>query len=119
MIATPTQDLDKWVQQAWPTGVLAIGGCDAQNLPFCRALSPDGTPHISEECWQILDEAVAQLAAHDCGETRSLWVFDEGLLWVVRRPDGLWAGVFTLRDLPESITETLNSRIVEFYELAS
>jgi hypothetical protein len=77
-------------------------------------ISTDRALQVPADCWQTLNEAIAQFVAHGCGETESLWVFETALLWIVRRSDGAWVGVFTPRGLPESTIEMIQARLRSF-----
>ena len=114
MIAHDQQVLDVWLKQNWPGGVIAVGGCDADNQPFSRVLSSDAAPQLTEEFWLSLNEAVAQLAAYHCGEGRCVWVFETAVVHVCTRSDGAWAGVLAPRELSQSLQAAMQSRLRDF-----
>jgi len=118
MITHDAQVVDAWLDQSWPGGLIAAGGCDAEGKPFFRALDENASAEIKEECWATLNEAVAQLAAYDCGEGRTNWVFETAILWLAHRPDGAWAGIITPRELAQSIQVAVKSRLSAFVSAA-
>jgi hypothetical protein len=118
MTTHDAQVVDAWLGQAWPGGLIAAGGCDAEGKPFFRALDEEAAAQIKEESWLTLNEAVAQLAAYDCGEGRTNWMFEAGILWIAHRPDGAWAGIITPRELPHSLLVSVKSRLAEFVSAA-
>lgn len=114
MTATPASSLDSWLAQPWPPTVMGVGGCDAHDRPFFKLASADATLRVPDECWQTLNEAIAQLVAHGCSESESVWVFETTTIWVARRSDGAWVGVLTPRGLPDSTIETIKARLHGF-----
>ncbi len=114
MTTVTTESFDTWLHRPWPAGVLAVGGCDANDVSFFHALGADGTPRLPDTFWQTLNEALAQLAAHGCAESESLWRFETALLWIARRADGAWAGVITVCELPESTLIEIDASLSEF-----
>ena len=114
MIAHDQHSLDAWLNQTWPGDVIAVGGCDADNQPFCRILVPNNAPQLTEEFWLSLNEAVAQLEAYHCGEGRSAWVFETAVLQMSTRGDGAWAGVLAPRGLAQSVQSMIQSRLRDF-----
>jgi hypothetical protein len=116
MTAELTPTLDTWLNQPWPVSILAVAGRDAHDTPFLHHPTPNVALSIRPECWQTMNEALAQLAAHGCGESESLWVFETALLWIARRTDGGWAGVVTPRELSESTIAALKTRLAQFVE---
>jgi len=105
---------ERWLGETWPAGALHVGGCDSQGKLFSRSLVESGPTHISNEAWSTLNEAVAQLDAHGCGNGRSIWVFEQAMLWVARRPDGAWAGIFAASTLSDVTRSALEARLEEF-----
>src|SRR5688572_4045400 len=114
MTAAPSFRLDTWLAEPWPPTVIGVGGCDAHDKSFFKPLSADPALRVPDECWQTLNEAIAQLVAHGCSETESVWVFETAMLWVVRRSDGAWVGVLTPRGLPETTVEMIKARLGSF-----
>src|SRR5688572_11151641 len=99
MIAHDFQILEAWLSHPWPPGVIAAGGCSADDRPFCRIVGSDNAPKLPDEFWLTLNEAVAQLAAYDCGDGPALWVFETAVLQVAVRLDGAWAAAMTAREV--------------------
>jgi hypothetical protein len=114
MIAHDQHALDAWLSKTWPSGVIAVGGCDAENQPFCRMLASNSAPQLTEEFWLSLNEAVAQLAAYRCGEGRSVWLFETAVLHVSTRGDGAWAGILAPRELAQSVQSAMQTRLQDF-----
>lgn len=112
-----SQVIETWLEQSWPTGVLAAGGCDADNRPFSRLLAP-GFGSLSDKFWLTLDEAVAQLEAYEFGAGRASWVFESGVLNLARRPDGAWVAALTPREIAHSVQTAVEARLREFVALA-
>jgi hypothetical protein len=73
---------------------------------------------VNQKSWSTLNEAVAQLAAYGCESANSVWVFESAVMWVARRADGAWAGVFAPRKLPEGIRSAAKLRLAEFVSAA-
>src|SRR5215204_1547287 len=117
MTAELTQTLETWLRQPWPVSILSVAGRDAHEKPFLHQPTPNVALSIRAECWETMNEALAQLAAHGCGESESTWVFETALLWIARRADGGWVGVITPRELSETAMTTLKSRLAEFVEM--
>ena len=106
---------ERWLGESWPAGALHVGGADAEGQLFSRALAENDASHISSEAWTTLNEAVAQLEAHGFAPGgRSVWAFEQATLWVARRPDGAWAGVFASSTLSDVSRATIEARLQEF-----
>ena len=116
MIAMSGQSIETWLQQPWPPTVIGVGGCDANDRPFFHLLAGDRTLHVSDDCWRVLNEAIAQLDAHGFNETEALWVFETAVMWIARRPDSAWVGIFTPPGLPPSITDIIKTRLRDFVQ---
>ncbi len=108
-----------WLKRPWPGGLLFVGGCSADGTPFGQALTQDSAMQVNQKSWVTLNEAVAQLAAYGCESANSVWVFESAVMWVARRGDGAWAGVFAPRELPEGIKSAAKSRLAEFVSAES
>jgi hypothetical protein len=110
-----TQDsrwLAGWLDEPWPDGPSLVGGCDANGQTFTRVLGVGA--QLEGEAWESMSGAVAQLAAYGCGNGRSSWIFDTVIMWVARRVDGAWAGVFAPRDASEATRAAIKSRLASF-----
>jgi hypothetical protein len=110
-----SQVIETWLEQPWPTGVLAAGGC-AEDRPFSRVLASD-FGLLPDEFWLTLDEAVAQLEAYSFGAGRAFWIFEGGVLNVARRVDGAWVAAITPREVAHSVQAAVESRLREFVAL--
>jgi len=119
MTAYDAEVVSIWLNQEWPAGILMVGGCDADGKTFCRRLGENSAVSASDECWQTLNEAIAQLAAYDCGGERTKWIFETAIIFAARRSDGAWAGIMTPRELPQSLQSNVNSRLAEFVSAAA
>ena len=109
-----TEQDTNWLKRPWPGGLFFVGGCTADGIPFVQALTQDGAVQVNQKSWQTLNEAVAQLAAYGCESASSTWFFESAVLWVARRTDGAWAGVFAPLELPDGIKSAAKSRLAEF-----
>ena len=109
-----TEHETNWLKRPWPGGLIFVGGYSADGTPFGQPLTQDSAVQVNQQSWVTLNEAVAQLAAYGCETTNSVWVFESALMWVARRADGAWAGVFAPRELPEGIKSAAKSRLAEF-----
>jgi len=118
MTAQTTGWLSAWLSRPWPGGLFFVGGCGADGVPFSQALTQDSAVQVNQQSWVTLNEAVAQLAAYGCENANSVWTFETAVMWVARRSDGAWAGVFAPRELPEGIKSAAKSRLVEFVSAA-
>lgn len=105
---------ERWLEQSWPAGAVFAGGCDSAGAVYSRCVAEGEPAHISNEAWETLNEAVAQLVAHECGDGRSAWVFEMALLWIARREDGSWAGVFAATPMSEATRSGIEARLDEF-----
>ena len=119
MTVFDTEVINAWLGQTWANGVLAVGGCDGEGRIFSRLLDEKVASQIGDHCWLVLNEAIAQLAAYDCGETHSCWVFESAIILVGRRHDGAWAGIVTPRELSETLAKAVESRLAQFVSAAS
>ncbi len=106
--------LGAWLARPWPGGLLFVGGCDANGAPFSQALTQDRAMQVGQSSWGTLNEAVAQLAAYGCESGNSVWVFESAVMWIARRTDGAWTGVFAPRELPDAIKSATKERLAEF-----
>jgi hypothetical protein len=114
MTAYDTEVISVWLDQSWPSGIIAVGGCDAEGKIFSNGLGDKAARQIADQCWMTLNEAVAQLAAYDFGEGQSKWVFENAIIYSVRRPDGAWAGIMAPRGVPQTLQATVQSRLAQF-----
>jgi hypothetical protein len=114
MTTHETEVISVWLDQPWPAGLIAIGGCDADGAPFSKAPGDATAAPIDEQCWLTLNEAIAQLDAYNFGEGQARWIFETAIIFSVRRSDGAWAAIVTPRDLSQSMQAAVESRLDEF-----
>ena len=115
-----TQDLEMvevWLKQPWPTGVMVAGGCSADGQPFARSIGAARPLELSDDFWLIINEAVAQLDAYGCGKDRAIWVFETGVMHVVVRTDGAWAGALSAREVSLTVQQGMQARLMEFVSM--
>jgi hypothetical protein len=118
MTGYDTEVVSIWLSQDWPAGAAMVGGCDSEGQPFCRQLEGNSASPSSDDCWRTLNEAIAQLTAYDCGGERAKWVFETAIIFTARRSDGAWAGIVTPRELPQTLQNTIDSRLEQFVSAA-
>ena len=114
MTAHDIEVVEAWVGQSWPSGVIAVGGCDAEGKAFYRAVQPGTDTCLDDQHWLTMNEAIAQLSAYDCGKGRTQWIFETAIIFAARRSDGAWAGIVSARELPQALVATVQERLEQF-----
>ncbi|HMJ88557.1 MAG TPA: hypothetical protein VK530_02010 [Candidatus Acidoferrum sp.] len=118
MNSSANQFLLSWVEGTFSLGeVLVVGGILADGSPFRHGATTEFVACMEDAWWISLAEALDRLTANDCDAPRSMWVFEKALLWIAKRVDGAWIGVFTPREISDADREALHSRLVEFIAL--
>jgi hypothetical protein len=119
MTAHDIEVVSVWVGQNWPSGIIAVGGCDPEGKTFCRAVQEGSDACLDDQHWLTLNEAIAQLAAYDCGTGRMRWIFESTIIFAARRSDGAWAGIVTPRELPQTLVAAVEERLEQFISAAA
>jgi hypothetical protein len=105
----------EWVAQAFPLGeVLAVGGAFADGTPFNAGATRDYARIFEEGAWAVIGDAVQRMMEKGCDARRSVWMFENGMLWLAARGDGAWMFVFTRRDLGAPARAAMTERLNEF-----
>ena len=113
-----SQSLLSWVEGTFSIGeALVVGGVLPDGSPFHHGATAEFAACMDPAWWVSMTDTLNELTANNSDAPRSMWVFEHALLWIAKREDGAWLGVFMPREISESDRAALQARLAQFIAL--
>jgi hypothetical protein len=109
------QAMQQWIGKNLPRpGIRAFGLRLPDQTCFSSSLTPEFDPRHLDDAWQSLSELANALSLQRIPALRLRWIYENGFLYFVMRPDGVALGLLTAQFREGPITRSVDQLISEF-----